>query len=172
MRTSLHHFQALAVGALAAAGLAGCDLGYRAPPEPVAATAPTITYRYSDSDDLPRVRAEASAYCARFDMGATLTDAAANDDGTHAAHFTCDRNVAYNAAPTAPVVVPPPVAAAPTLSPPPLVSYGYASQMQYAAAYDNARQYCRSYGAAPRQVNIVENPAGSRTVTFSCDQPM
>ncbi len=157
---------ALAAALAAAAGLAGCDMGYHPAPTPVAASAPTISYRYSAETDLPLVRSEARDYCASFDMQAHLADVADNGDGTRTAHFDCNEHVSAPAAPPPAVVVAPPVTR------PPLVSYGYATPQQYATAANNANAYCQSYGAGARQVNVVAQEDGMRTVTFSCDRPL
>ncbi len=169
MRSNIRVLMA-GVALAAATGVAGCDMGYHPPPEPVASTAPTISYRYSAEADLPRVRSEANTYCSSFSMHASLANVVDNDDGTRTARFNCDRDVAAFA--PGPAAPPPAVVVAPPVTRPPLVSYGYSTPAQYAAAADNASAYCQSYGARARQVNVVDDPGGSRTVTFSCDQPM
>ncbi len=173
MKPTRNTLQALsAAAALAATGIAGCDMGYHsnaAAPAPVATSGPTISYRYSAGQDLPRVRSEARAYCSSFDMNASLADVMTNDDGSRTARFDCTNQPVAFSGPAAP---PPPVVVAPPVSRPPLVSYGFADSRQYAAAADNASRYCQSYGAGPREVNVVGNPNGTRTVTFSCDQPL
>lgn len=53
-----------------------------------------------------------------------------------------------------------------------MVSYGYSTHAQHEAAANNASRSCRSYDARARQVNTIDNADGTRTVTFTCDQPL
>lgn len=52
----------------------------------------------------------------------------------------------------------------------PSVTYKYRGDRELVHATRRAERYCGRYGAAPRMVNIADDPDGSSTVVFDCGQ--
>ena len=52
----------------------------------------------------------------------------------------------------------------------PSVTYKYRGDRELVNATRRAEDYCSRYGAGPRMLNVTDDPDGSSTVVFSCDQ--
>jgi hypothetical protein len=52
----------------------------------------------------------------------------------------------------------------------PSVTYKYRGDRELVNATRRAEDYCSRYGAAPRMLNVTDDPDGSSTVVFSCDR--
>jgi hypothetical protein len=157
MKSSHTRSATFALAAIAAAGLAGCEI--ESSPREVHATNPSVTYKYHDERDLAQANEQAQAYCARYQsvpqQGRFQTDA----NGNRVVVFDCV------AATTAAVT---PVAPYPQQYAHPNMTYTYRSDDEFLSDSRNAQAYCANSGMTLETQTIVENHDGTKTVTFQC----
>lgn len=133
-----------------AVGLVACAPVHQ-PPQPVDATAPSVTYSYGTDDELVAANSKARAYCAQYQSVPSLEGPITeNEDGTKTATFKCVESA--------------PAAAAPAPVP---MTYTYSGDMQLLQAMRSAENYCQASGRRTTS-NIVTNSSGSKTITFQC----
>lgn len=145
---------------LAALGLASCAPATM-PPQQVQASNPTVTYKYRGDQELIHANQNASAFCSQYQSVPRTVNLTNDSDGNRVVVFEC-----VPPAPAQVAVASPPVfVGAP--APSPLV-YSYATDQQLLNATRNAQAYCLSVGTPQMTSVVVNNPNGTRTVTFHC----
>jgi hypothetical protein len=145
--------------ALAAAlGLAACVMP-STPPRVVDASQPTVTYEYTNDNDLVVATRKAEAYCRDFQAWPETRTITTNQDGTKSVVFECNRT-------SPPAPLPPVVAAPPVVQPG--ISYTVNSDTELVTALRSANAYCRQRALQADTINVAPNGDGSRTVSFRC----
>ena len=145
---------------LAALGLASCAPATM-PPQQVQASNPTVTYKYRGDQELIHANQNASAFCSQYQSVPRTANLTNDSDGNRVVVFEC-----VPPAPAQVAVASPPVVVG-VPAPSPLV-YSYATDQQLLNATHNAQSYCQSVGTPQMTSVVVNNPNGSRTVTFHC----
>ena len=143
---------------LAALGLASCAPATM-PPQQVQASNPTVTYKYRGDQELIHANQNASAFCSQYQSVPRTANLTNDSDGNRVVVFEC--------VPPAQVAVASPPVVVSVPAPSPLV-YSYATDQQLLNATRNAQAYCLSVGTPQMTSVVVNNPNGSRTVTFHC----
>lgn len=148
-------------GALLAAGaLAACGPIHSAGPEQVYANNPSVTYTYSNDQELLMAGDRASAFCSQYQArslrSGTITS---NPDGTNSVVFEC---VPLASAPAPAVAMAAPVAPAATP-----MTYSYSTSQELLQASQNAESYCLRLGKRS-SATVTTNPNGSKAASFHC----
>ncbi|MPY74420.1 MAG: hypothetical protein GEU87_09165 [Alphaproteobacteria bacterium] len=148
-------------GALLAAGaLAACGPIHSAGPEQVYANNPSVTYTYSNDQELLMAGDRASAFCGQYQArslrSGTITS---NPDGTSSVVFEC---VPLASAPAPAVAMAAP--AAPAATP---MTYSYSTSQELLQASQNAESYCMRLGKRS-SATVTTNPNGSKAASFHC----
>jgi hypothetical protein len=136
----------LAVGALASCGPMASS------PQQVQASSPTVTYNYRSDQELVQANRNATTFCGQYQTTPRTATIANNPDGSRTVVFECVRTASAPPAPSAA----------------PGQSYTYRTDQELVQASQSASAYCMSYGSQPMTSSIVNNPDGTRTVTFRC----
>lgn len=122
-------------------------------PQPVQSSNPTVTYNYRTDQELVQANHNATTFCSQYQTTPRTASITNNPDGSRAVVFECVRTAS----------APPPAPPAP-----PGQSYTYRTDQELVQASQTASAYCASYGSQPMTSSIVNNPNGTRTVTFRC----
>jgi hypothetical protein len=146
----------LACAMLASTALAACGTIYSSGPQQVHANNPSVTYSYSNDQELLLATDKASTFCSQY-QSTTLRSGTimSNPDGTNSVVFEC---VPLN--PTATTVAMAPVPTAP-------MTYRYMTAQELLTASQNAEAYCMRYGKRSNAA-ITSNADGSKTASFQC----
>lgn len=159
MKTQHLRHTTYALAAIAAFGIAGCEM--ESSPKEVHATNPSVTYKYHSDRDLVQANEQAQAFCSRYQSvpqpGRFATDA----DGDRVVVFDCV------AATSAVVPAPAPYQQYPQY-PRSDMTYTYRSDEEFMADSRTAQSYCVSNGMTLETQTIIENRDGTKTVTFQC----
>jgi hypothetical protein len=141
---------------LASAALAACGTPYSSGPQQVHANNPSVTYSYTNDQELLLATDKASAFCSQY-QSTTLRSGTimSNTDGTNSVVFEC---VPLNAPAT--TVAMAPVPAAP-------MTYRYMNSQELLTASQNAEAYCLRYGKHSNAM-ITSNTDGTKTASFQC----
>jgi hypothetical protein len=151
-----HHTMKLAVGttvALAALMTASCALTNTSPKQ-VDSTNPTVTYKYSNDDQLIEANQRAITYCNQFESFPRTKNFSQDANGNNVVVFEC---------------VSTSLAASSPNSPNSNLTYNYRTDQELLDASRNAQVYCVNHGSPEMSSTIVGNTNGSKTVTFRCD---
>jgi hypothetical protein len=141
--------------ALAALVATACVPQYM-PPQQVAASNPTVTYKYYGDQELIQANQQAAAFCAQY-QSAPRTAGFSNDpDGRKVVIFECVQMTGQLAAPQ---------------QYSPNLSYNYRTDPELLEASRNAQVYCMNSGSQPVVSNIGTSANGTRIVTFQCGRP-
>lgn len=154
MNTYCHHTMKMAIGttiALAAFLVASCSLP--GSPKQVASANPSVTYKYSNDDQLIEANQRAITYCMQFESFPRSQSFSKAADGSNIVIFEC-----VNSSP----------AAASTNQPVSGLTYNYRTDQELLDASRNAQSYCVNHGSPELESTIVTNSNGSKTVTFRC----
>jgi hypothetical protein len=137
--------------ALLAAGLVASCAEMPTSQQPVQSANPSVTYNYRTDQELLQANQNAATYCSQYQTAPRTVNIRNNPDGSKAVAFECVRT-GY---PTAP-------------PPAPTQSYTYRTDQELVQASQTAGAYCQKYGSQPMSSSVMNNPDGSRTVTFQC----
>ena len=140
--------------AVTLAGLlaASCAPQY-SPPQQVAASNPTVTYKYHGDQDLLQANQQAVAFCSQYQAAPRTAGLSSDPDGSRVVVFECAQT-------------PPPVIARQPFVPD--LSYSYRTDQELLDASRNAQAYCMNGGSQPVVSSIAAGANGTRTVTFQC----
>jgi hypothetical protein len=157
MRTNPHHFKRVAIGTttvFAALLLASCVSTNRAP-EQVAASNPTVTYKYRNDDELIQANQRAITFCSQYQSSLPRTQSFANDSGGEKiVVFECVGATAF--------------AAAPVRQPNSDLTYNFRTDQELLDVSRDAQIYCLNSGSPEMDSNIAMQSNGNKTVTFRC----
>jgi hypothetical protein len=143
-----------AASALAGLALASCTAAY-SPPQEVQASNPTVTYTYQGDQALLQANQSAATFCTRYQRIPSAASFTTDSSGNKVVTFQC-----VPATTTVAAAAPPEANSN--------LTYTYQTDQQLLDDSRNARMYCSSVGAQSVTSNVVDNPDGSRTVTFAC----
>jgi hypothetical protein len=138
--------------AFAALLVASCSLP--GSPKQVDSANPSVTYKYSNDDQLIEANQRAITYCNQFESfprSQSFTKAA---DGSNIVIFECVNST---------------LATASTNQPNSGLIYNYRTDQELLDASRNAQVYCVNHGSPEMDSTIVANSNGSKTVTFRCN---
>ncbi|WP_373087661.1 hypothetical protein [Sneathiella sp.] len=155
MTASMYGFLKTTVGAatLLAAGLALAScVAHEPPPEQVASSKPTVTYKYHNDEELIGVNQRAVTFCTQYNLAPRPTNFTNDSDGAKVVSYEC---------------VPSAVSATDPVMNPNLI-YTYRTDQELLNASRSAQAYCMNIGSQEGIANIVTNADGSKTVTFQC----
>jgi hypothetical protein len=134
------------------AGLATACAPMHTAPQQVAASQPTVTYKYQNDTDLYQADQRAMNYCNQYTMMPRPKNFSTDPDGS--------KVVIYDCVPIpAPVATPTPIAG---------LSYTYGTDQELLNASRNAQIYCMNSGMRQVASNTVQNANGSKTISFQC----
>ena len=139
---------------LAAGALVSCSGSLPSSQQPVQASNPSVTYNYRTDEELLQANRNATVFCNQYQTVPRTGNITSNSDGSKAVVFECVRTE---------LPAPPP-----SPPPPPSLSYTYRTDQELVQASQTAGAHCARYGSQPRTSSLVNNPAGTRTVTFQC----
>lgn len=145
---------ARAAAALAGLLAASCAPQY-SPPQQVAATNPTVTYKYHGDQELLQANQQAGGFCAQYQASPRAAGYSNDPDGSRVVIFECVQTT---------VQLAPPQQFSTNLS------YTYRSDPELLEASRNAQAYCTNRGSQSVVANIAPNANGARTVTFQCSR--
>lgn len=120
-------------------------------PEQVQASNPSVTYKYSNDQELVQANQSAATYCNRYQSVPQVTNFANDPDGSKIVVFECVQT-----------------SAAPPAQSNPNLTYNYRTDQELLDALRNAQIYCMNHGSQQVISNIVTNANGTKTVTFQC----
>ena len=149
-----HRTMKIAMGttiALAALMVASCSLP--GSPKQVASANPSVTYKYSNDDQLIEANQRAITYCNQFESFPRSQSFSKAADGSNIVIFECVNTT---------------LASASTSQPNSNLSYDYRTDKELLDASRNAQAYCVNHGSPEMDSTIVANLNGSKTVTFRC----
>lgn len=152
-----HLLKVTAGATAAAAGLlaASCAPQYSSPRQ-VAASNPSVTYKYGGDQDLLQANQRAATFCSQY-QAAPRTAGFSNDpDGSKIVIFECVQTMTQMA---------------PAQQFSPNLTYNYRTDSELLEASQNAQTYCQNNGSQPAVSNIATSANGNRTVTFQCGRP-
>jgi hypothetical protein len=132
------------------------------PPRQVQASNPTVTYQYRGDQELLNANQRAMNFCSQYQLGARTGAIVDTPDGGKAATFECVAMASSNM----PMSTVPPATMAPVVAP--NVSYTYRTEQEMMDGTRNADSYCMSRSGQRAMSNMVQNPDGTRTLTFQC----
>jgi putative hemolysin len=145
------------VVAVAAAGtLAACA---SPGPRQVKVDNPSVTYTYRTDNDLLKASQQAATYCNQYGNVERTSRITNNGDGSNTVVFDCVKTTTSAAVVAVPTPVPAPMATP--------MAYTYRTDQELLDASRNAEAYCLRAGG-PISSTIVNNPNGTKTVTFTC----
>jgi len=157
MRTNPHHFKRVAIGTTAVFAvllLASCVSTNRSP-EQVAASNPTVTYKYRNDDELIQANQRAITFCSQYQSSLPRTQSFANDSGgDKIVVFECVGATAF--------------AAAPVRQPNSDLTYNFRTDQELLDVSRDAQIYCLNSGSPEMDSNIAMQSNGNKTVTFRC----
>src|ERR1700693_1366893 len=143
-------FRGLKIAFLAGGAVASCA-PFPSSQEPVQSSNPSVTYNYRTDQELLQANQNATIYCRQYQTAPRTANITNNPDGSKAVVFECVRST---------FPAPPPTT--------PSQSYTYRTDQELVQASQNAGAYCLNYGSQPMTSSIVNNPNGTKTVTFQC----
>lgn len=122
------------------------------PPRQVESDNPSVTYVYRGDAELVEANEKAITYCSQYRASPTTSQITNESGGKKRVTFNCIAN--------------PPTAVAPQ----PLANTGYIyrTDQELLTAATNAAQYCYSLAGQRAVSTMVNNPDGTRTITFQC----
>jgi hypothetical protein len=150
-----NRYSVLTVGAgtvLAGLVLASCAPQYSSPQQ-VQAINPSVTYKYTNDQELVQANQSAAIFCNRYQSVQQTTSFSNDPDGSRVVVFECVQS--------SPV-------AAPLPQYNPNLAYSYRTDQELLDSSRNAQIYCRNNGSQQVVSNIVTNANGTRTVTYQC----
>jgi hypothetical protein len=156
MTSHSHRIMKLAMGttiALAALVSASCALPGSSPKQ-VDSTNPSVTYKYSNDDQLIEANQRAITYCNQFESFPRTQSFGQDADGKSVVIFECVSSS---------------LAAASSSPPNSDLRYNYRTDQELLDASRNAQVYCVNHGSPEMDSTIVANSNGSKTVTFRCN---
>ena len=113
---------------------------------------PSVTYIYRGDAELVEANEKAITYCSQYRASPTTSQITNESGGKKRVTFNCVAN--------------PP--AYPTSPPPINTNYTYRTDQELITAANNAAQYCYNQGGQRAVSTMVNNPDGTRTITFQC----
>ena len=133
--------------------VASCAPMY-SPPTKVDETRPTVSYKYSNDDELIQARPQAATFCNQYQATPRAARITTDSDGAKVVVFEC-------------------VTSTPLPQPnPPNVSqnltYTYQTDTELMSAWQSAQDFCMKNGRQYVASNITQNSNGTKTVTFRC----
>jgi len=141
---------------LAAVLLASCASQDAAPVQ-VASNTPSVTYNYSNDQQLLQVEQSATTYCNQYRAVPQAIDFSDDPDGSKAVIFNCVQETPE---------ANPPIQANSNLT------YTYGTDAELLGASRNAQTYCMNNDQSSQvSSNITPNEDGTNTVTFQCGEP-
>lgn len=145
---------ARATAVLAALLLAACAPQY-SPPQQVAATNPSVTYKYRGDQELLQANQTAQTYCNQYRSVAQTSNITNGSDGSKTVVFQC-------------VAMAPGVVPAQPFNP--NLAYNYRTDQDLLDASRNAEVYCMNNGSQRAVSTAITNTDGTKTVRFQCTQ--
>jgi hypothetical protein len=151
-----HRNMKLAMGtatALAMLMTASCALTGSSPKQ-VDSTNPSVTYKYSNDDQLIEANQRAITYCNQFESVPRTLSFSKDAQDNSIVVFECV-STSLSAASSSP--------------PDSNLKYVYWTDQELLDASRNAQVYCVNHGSPAMDSTVVVNSNGSKTVTFSCN---
>lgn len=159
MITQLNRSMKTTIGmtaAMAALMMASCVSTRHSSPQQVAASNPTVTYKYRDDNELIAANQRAINFCTQYQALPQAQTFARDTDGRNIVVFEC--------VPAASL----PVVQIQLREPNADLRYDYRTDQELLDLSRNAQVYCLNNGAPEMESNIEVNSNGSKTVTFRC----
>jgi hypothetical protein len=151
-----HRNMKLAMGttiALAVLMTASCSLTGSSPKQ-VNSTNPSVTYKYSNDDQLIEANQRAITYCNQFESFPRTQSFSNDANGDSIVVFECVSTSLAAASPNPPNSN---------------LRYNYRTDQELLDASRSAQVYCVNHGSPEMDSTIVANSNGSKTVTFRCN---
>ena len=150
MHATSHRYPQFGIGvATALAAVLATACSYNTPKQ-VAASNPTVSYKYHNDDELVQTNDMASAFCSRYQSIPRSVSFKRDGD---------DDVVVYECVSTSRSSV---------SNFDPNLSYTYRTDQELLNGSQNAQAYCLENGSSRVVSHIVRNSNGTRTVTFQC----
>lgn len=143
----------LSAAALAAMTTASCTSSRYSSPEQVETSAPSVTYKYRNDDELVQANQRAVVYCNGYNLVSQPSNFSTDTDGSKIVVFDC---------------VGPTRLAQPIQQFSPTQTYTYRSDQELINLSRNAQIQCLNAGSQQTSSSIALNMDGSRSVTFRC----
>jgi hypothetical protein len=144
-----------AATALAGALAVSCAPQYSAPQQ-VAASNPSVTFKYFGDQELLQANQQAAAFCSQYQSSPRTAGFANDPSGKKVVIFECVQTT---------MQAPPPQQYNPNLS------YSYRTDAELLEASRSAQGYCTNSGSQPVVSNISPGADGTRIVVFQCGRP-
>lgn len=145
---------AVSATALAALATASCVSSSRnSSPEEIATSAPNVTYKYRNDDELVQANQRAVVYCNGYNLVSQPANFSSDPDGSKVVVFDC---------------VAPTRLALPVQQFSPAQTYTYRTDQELLNLSRNAQIQCLNSGSQQTTSSIALNMDGSRSVTFRC----
>jgi len=123
------------------------------PPQQVAASNPTVTYKYRGDQELVQANQSASFFCSQYQSTPRSKSFSNDQDGNRVVVFECLRTVSQPALP-------------PQYNP--SLGYTYMTDQELVDASRNAQVYCMNNGSHQVTSDVTTNANGTRSVSFQC----
>ncbi len=127
----------------------------RTAPQQVAASNPTVTYKYRNDDELMQANDRAAEFCTQYQAIAQTSSFGEDRDGGRYVIFECMATLPPGQRPFDPNL-----------------AYTFRTDRELTDASRNAQVYCRdTTGSSQVSANISNSPNGTKTVRFQCRRP-
>lgn len=138
------------------ASLAGCGTSH-SPARQVQSSNPSVTYTYRGDQELVDANQKAVLYCSQYQSVPRTQTITTASNGAKTVVFDCVARPASTTTTTTTIVQPP-------LN----TGYTYRTDQELLDASGSAANYCYSQGSQRAVSTILNNPDGTRTITFRC----
>jgi len=149
----------LAIGlslAVATLALASCATTQRSSPVQVAASNPTVTYKYRNDDELIQANQQAMTFCDQYQALPRAQSFSLDADHRNVVVFECVASTQFAA----------PAARRPDSD----LAYNFRTDQELLDVSRDAQVYCLNSGAPEMSSDIAVHTNGSKTVTFHCSR--
>lgn len=148
----------LAIGlsmAVATLTLASCATTRSSSPVQVAASNPTVTYKYRNDDELIQANQQAMTFCDQYQALPRAQSFAVDSDRRNVVVFECISSTQF---------------AAPARRSDSELAYNFRTDQELLDVSRDAQVYCLNSGAPEMNSDIAVHTNGSKTVTFHCSR--
>lgn len=134
--------------------LASCATTRSSSPVQVAASNPTVTYKYRDDDELIQANQQAIGFCQQYQALPRAQSFGHDSERNNIVVFECAESSTFEAAPAR--------------QPNSDLAYNFRTDQELLDVSRDAQVYCLNNGAPEMNSNIAIHSDGSKTVTFHC----